>query len=139
MAQQFLLEIVTPERLLVREEVTEAQIPGREGEIGARPEHAPLLTELGIGVLSYVSDGRRRELSVGGGLAEILPDRVRVLADQAERADEIDVKRAEEAMRRANERLRGANLGLDVARALNALRRAQTRLKVAGKLRPEAQ
>src|SRR5215831_15086431 len=134
MAVTFRLEIATPERLVIREDVTEAQIPAKRGELGVRPEHAPLIAELGIGVLSYVSDGRRREMSVGGGVVEVLPDRTRVLADTAERPDEIDVKRAEESMRRANERLAGgARLGVDVARALNALRRAQARLRAAGK------
>ena len=135
MAQNFTLEIATPERLLIREEVTGAQIPTRKGEIGARPDHAPLIAELSIGVLSYVSEGRRRELSVSGGVVEVLPERVRVLADTAERADEIAVKRAEESLRRANARLAGPDLGLDVGRALNALKRAQARLKIAGRPR----
>ena len=78
--------------------------------------------------------GRRREMSVSGGVVEVLPDRVRVLADAAENADEIDVKRAEEALRRANERLMRPELGVDVARALNALKRAQARLKAAAQL-----
>jgi F-type H+-transporting ATPase subunit epsilon len=128
----FTLEIATPERLLIREQVTEAQIPAAQGEIGVRAEHAPLIAQLGIGVLSYVKDGRRKDLSVAGGVVEVLPDHVRVLADVAEDADEIDVKRAEEAVRRASERLGHPELGVDVARALNALRRAQTRLHAAG-------
>ena len=128
----FTLEIATPERLLIREPVSEAQIPARQGEIGVRAEHAPLIAELGIGVLSYVAEGRHKELCVGGGVVEVLRDRVRVLADVAEHADEVDVKRAEEAMRRASERLSHPNLGLDVARALNALHRAQARLRAAG-------
>ena len=127
----FTLEIATPERLLIREQVGEAQIPARQGEIGVRPEHAPLIAELGIGVLSYVANGLQRELSVSGGVVEVLPDRVRVLADLAEHADEIDVKRAEESLRRASERLARPELGLDVARALNALHRAQARVKAA--------
>ncbi|MBI3693614.1 MAG: ATP synthase F1 subunit epsilon [Acidobacteria bacterium] len=131
----FTLEIATPQRLLIREEVSEAQIPARKGEIGMRPQHAPLMAELGIGVLSYVAEGRRKELAVSGGVVEMLPDRVRVLADAAENADEIDVKRAEEAMRRAHVRLAGPDLGLDVGRALNALKRAQARLKAAGQVR----
>ncbi|MBI3666121.1 MAG: ATP synthase F1 subunit epsilon [Acidobacteria bacterium] len=135
MAQGFTLEIATPARLMIREEVTEAQIPTQRGEIGVRQDHAPLIAELSIGVLSYVSEGRRRELSVGGGVVEVLPERVRVLADTAEKADEIDVKRAEEAMRRANARLAGPDLGFDVGRALNALKRAQTRLKIAARQR----
>ena len=129
------LEIATPQRLLIREEVSEAQIPARKGEIGMRPQHAPLIAELGIGVLSYVAEGRRRELAVSGGVVELLPDRVRVLADAAEHADDIDVKRAEEGIRRADARLAGPDLGLDVGRALNALKRAQARLKAAGHLR----
>lgn len=135
MAQSFLLEIATPERLLIREEVSEAQIPARKGEIGVRPDHAPLIAELSIGVLSYVTEGRRKELFVGGGVAEVLPERVRVLTDTAERADEIDVRRAQDAMRRANERLGQPDLGLDVGRALNALKRAQTRLKITNQSR----
>lgn len=129
---QFTLEIATPERLLIREQVSEAQIPARQGELGVRAEHAPLIAELGIGVLSYVSDGRRKELVVSGGVVEVLPERVRVLADIAEQADEIDVKRAAEAQKRATERLIHPELGVDVGRALNALQRAQARLRAAG-------
>jgi F-type H+-transporting ATPase subunit epsilon len=135
MAEPFLLEIVTPERLLIREQVTEAQIPALSGEIGARREHAPLIAELGIGVLSYAGEGRTRHLSVSGGIVEVQRDRVRVLANTAEHADQIDVKRAEDAQRRANQRLQGPHLGLDVGRALNALQRAQTRLRVAALLK----
>jgi F-type H+-transporting ATPase subunit epsilon len=126
------LEIATPERLMIREEVSEAQIPAQQGELGVRPEHAPLIAELGTGVLSYVANGRQRSLSVSGGVVEVLPDRIRVLADAAEHADDIDVKRAEEAMRRATERLTHPELGVDIAQALNALKRAQARLKAAG-------
>ncbi len=127
----FTLEIATPERLLIREQVSEAQIPARTGELGVRPEHAPLIAELGTGVLTYLADGRRREMVVCGGVVEVLPDRTRVLADVAEHADEIDAKRAAEAQRRASERLTRPELGLDVARALNALHRAQARLQAA--------
>ena len=127
----FTLEIATPERLLIREQVSEAQIPARQGELGVRPEHAPLIAELGTGVLTYLADGRRREMVVCGGVVEVLPDRTRVLADVAEHADEIDAKRAAEAQRRASERLTRPELGLDVARALNALHRAQARLQAA--------
>ena len=127
----FTLEIATPQRLLIREQVSEAQIPARTGELGVRPEHAPLIAELGTGVLTYLADGRRREMWVCGGVVEVLPDCTRVLADAAEHADEIDVKRAAEAQRRAMERLSRPELGLDVARALNALHRAQARLRAA--------
>ena len=82
-------------------------------------------------MLSYVAGGRRREMSVSGGLLEVQPERTRVLADAAEKADEIDVKRAEEALHRAGERLMRPDLGLDIARAINAMRRAQARLRAA--------
>ena len=134
MADTFTLEVVTPERLLVREQVTEAQIPAMQGELGVRPEHAALVAELGIGPLSYLEGGRRREMSVSGGVVEISAHRTRVLAETAEHADEIDVKRAEEAERRANQRLQAPIAGMDVARALNALRRALNRLRVAKQL-----
>lgn len=131
MAETFELEVATPERLLVRERVTEAQIPLANGYIGVLPGHAPLLGALGTGDLMYVAEGRKRHMAVSGGWVEVLGDRARVLADIAEHADEIDVKRAEEALRRASERLLRAGSGVDVARALNALRRAQARLETA--------
>jgi F-type H+-transporting ATPase subunit epsilon len=133
-ADTFTLEVVTPERLLVREQVTEAQIPAMQGELGVRPEHAALVAELGIGPLSYLDGLRRREMSVSGGVVEISAHRTRVLAETAEHADEIDVKRAEEAERRAYQRLQAPIAGMDVARALNALRRALNRLRVAKQL-----
>ena len=128
----FTLEIATPERLLLREPVSEAQIPAKRGEIGVRAGHAPLIAELGIGVLSYTFEDRRKALVVAGGIVEVLPDRVRVLADVAEQADQIDAQRAQESERRANQRLLHPELGIDVARALNSLRRAQARLRAAG-------
>ncbi len=131
MADAFLLEIATPERLLVRERVTEAQIPARNGYIGVLPEHAPLLAELGTGDLTYVAEGRRRHLAVEGGWVEVLRDAVRVLANVAEKADEIDGKRAEEALLRARNRLDHPDVALDVVRALNAMKRAQARLDAA--------
>lgn len=133
MAETFELEIATPERLLVREPVSEAQIPLENGYIGVLPGHTPLLGELGTGVLAYVAGGRRRELVVSGGWAEVGEGSVRVLADVAENADEIDVARAEEARRRALDRLSRPPADLDVARALNALKRAQARLEVASR------
>jgi len=128
----FTLEIATPERLLLREQVSEAQVPTRRGEIGVRPVHAPLIAGLGIGVLRYTIEGGRKEIAVSGGVVEVEPDRVRVLADAAEPSEEIDIARAQESLRRAQPRLAGPDLGLDVARALNSLRRAQARLKAAG-------
>ncbi len=133
MAEVFELEIATPERLLVRERVTEAQIPSGNGYLGILPGHAPLLSELGTGDLTYVSEGRRRHLAISGGWLEVLNDSARVLANRAERADEIDLRRAEEALKRARTRLERLDPTVDVARALNAMQRAQARLEAASK------
>ena len=131
MADKFQLEIATPDRLLIREQVSEAQVPAANGYLGVLPGHAPLLAELGTGELSYVSGGKRQSLSVSGGWVEVLPDRVRVLATHAEKASEIDARRAEEALHRAEEHLAHPDAGIDVARALNAMTRAQARLAAA--------
>lgn len=132
MAATFQLEIATPERLLVREPTSEAQIPARNGYLGLLPEHAPLIGELAIGELRYTgAEGRRRSLAVHGGWVEVQPDHVRLLVDRAENADEIDLGRARQALERARDRLSHPDPGLDVARALNAMRRAQARLAAA--------
>ena len=132
MADTFQLEIATPERLLVQEQVTEAQIPGAEGMLGILPEHAPLLSELGTGELSYTTSAGRRSIVVSGGWLQVLQNHVRVLADRAELANEIDAARAEAALKRAQERLnQTAAANIDVARALNAAKRAEARLAAA--------
>ena len=133
MVETFELEVVTPDRLLVREQVSEAQIPLANGYIGVLPKHAPLLGELGTGDLTYVAEGRRRHMAVSGGWVEVLDDHVRVVADKAEKADEIDAARAEESRKRALDRLSHPAADLDVARALYALKRAQARLDAAAK------
>ena len=107
------------------------QIPGRNGYLGILPGHAPLITELGIGEISYRENGRSRCLAVAWGFAEVLPDRVSILAETAERAEEIDVRRAEKARQRAMQRLNGEDPKVDCARAQHALSRAATRLEVA--------
>ena len=127
----FELEIVTPARLVVRDRVEEMQIPGRNGYLGILPGHAPLITELGIGQIRYRENGRSRCLAVAWGFAEVLPDRVSILAETAERAEEIDVRRAEEAKKRAEQRLKSDDPNVDCARAQHALTRAATRLEVA--------
>ena len=135
MTDTFQLEVATPERLLIQEQVTEAQIPAESGMIGVLPDHAALLGELGAGELSYSSSGQgRRTVFVSGGWIQILNNEVRVMAERAEFANEIDVKRAEAAFKRAQERLAlpTAEKAIDVARALNALRRAEARLAAAG-------
>jgi F-type H+-transporting ATPase subunit epsilon len=131
MTETFELEIATPERLLVRERVDEAQIPASTGYIGVLPGHSPLLSTLGTGDLVYSAEGRRRHLTVSGGWVEVLGNHVRVLTNTAEKADEIDVKRADEALKRSRDRLTHSEAGLDVARALNAMKRAQARLESA--------
>jgi len=133
MAETFELEVATPDRLLVREQVSEAQIPLANGYIGVLPGHAPLLGELGTGDLTYVAGGRRRHMVVSGGWTEVLDEHVRVLADSAENADDIDVARAEEARLRALDRLSHPLADMDTARALNALKRAQARVETVAK------
>jgi F-type H+-transporting ATPase subunit epsilon len=132
MADVLSLEVVTPERLLVREEVTAVQAPAANGYLGILPGHAPLLAELGTGFLNYEAGGKRWHLAVQGGYLEILANRVRVLARAAERAEEIDVEGAKEAMKRAQEQVFNASLGVDPAAALNAMAWAQARLDAAG-------
>jgi F-type H+-transporting ATPase subunit epsilon len=127
------LEVVTPERQLVTESVSEVQLPGRNGYLGILPGHAPLITELGIGELSYRKGKETCYASVIWGFAEVLPERVVVLADFAERAEEIDVKRARAARDRAEERLRRPSPDTNWDRATLALQRALIRLQVAAK------
>jgi F-type H+-transporting ATPase subunit epsilon len=106
MADTIELEVVTPERQLVKESVTEAQVPAREGYIGVLPGHAPLLSLLGSGPLTYVpQSGSRKVLAIHGGFVEVLPDHITVLANLAERAEEIDLEKARAALKQANERL----------------------------------
>jgi F-type H+-transporting ATPase subunit epsilon len=121
------LEVATPERLMVREAVTEVQAPGKSGYMGILPGHAALLSRLGSGVLNYVAGGQRRYLAVAGGFLEVLPGKVRVLADVAERAEEIDAARARAALQRAQEQIGGE----EPAAALAAMDRALARMAAA--------
>jgi F-type H+-transporting ATPase subunit epsilon len=131
MAEALELEIVTPERLLVREEVTEVQIPAKNGYLGILPGHAPLLAELGTGYMHYEAGGRKWYMAIHGGFLEVLGAKVRVLADAAERAEEIDVARAREDMKKAEEQVFNPSLGVDPASALNEMASAQARLDAA--------
>jgi F-type H+-transporting ATPase subunit epsilon len=131
MADTFQLEVVTPEKIVVRELAEEAQIPGKEGYLGVLPGHAPLITELGVGEISYKTGGTEKRLAVAWGFAEVLADKVTILAETAERAEDIDLARAQKAKQRAEERLASGNTELDFTRAENALKRADTRLDVA--------
>jgi F-type H+-transporting ATPase subunit epsilon len=133
MADTLELEVATPERELVREQVSEVQIPARQGYLGVLPGHAPLLGLLGIGTLTYVAGGSKRHLSIHGGFLEILEDHVRVLADIAERAEEIDIQRAKTALQRSQEQAINPALGVDPAEALAATMRAEARIATAEK------
>jgi F-type H+-transporting ATPase subunit epsilon len=131
------LVVVTPERQLLRESVVEVTIPGLEGELGVLPGHAPLMTELGIGELRYrvATSSHPTSLAVIRGFAEVLPDRVTVLAETAERAEEIDVNRAEAALARAEKRLASNDTNMDWDRASAALQRSLIRIQIARKYR----
>ena len=133
MAETFQLDIVTPDRLLVREAASEVTIPGRSGYLGVLPGHAPLLTELGVGEIAYRNPSGVQRLAVAWGFAEVLPNKVTILAERAERPAEIDVARAQRAKERAQQRLQHAAPDVDHRRAREALERAQTRLDVAQK------
>src|SRR5215467_7650355 len=131
MPDTFQLEIVTPEKMVVRDAAEEAQIPGRNGYIGVLPGHAPLITELGAGEITYKRGGQIQHFSMAWGFAEILPDRVTVLAETVERADEIDTQRAQQSVSKAEESLKSAQTEEDYAQALGNMSRAQARLEVA--------
>jgi F-type H+-transporting ATPase subunit epsilon len=132
MAETIQLEVVTPERLVVSEPAEDIQIPGKTGYLGILPGHAPLVTEIAVGEISYHSSGQIKRLAVAWGFAEVLPTKVTILAETAERAQEIDVKRAQDAKQKAEEELRQAGAaGSPEAQA--ALQRANARLEVAGR------
>ena len=128
------LQIVTPDRLIVREQVDEVQIPGSEGYFGVLPGHTPMLASLAVGEMWYRKGQEKTYLSIAFGFAEVLPDRVTILARIAERAADIDPARAEESRRRAEERISQPKTEIDYDRARVALMKAMTRLQVAGRV-----
>ena len=133
MADTFKLEIVTPEKKVVDTAAEEVQIPAKNGYLGVLPGHAPLITELSVGEIIYCENASELRLAVAWGFAEVLPDKVTILAESAERPSEIDVERARKAKERAEQRLASGDATVDVDRALDALHRAETRLEVAAK------
>jgi F-type H+-transporting ATPase subunit epsilon len=133
MADTFQLEIVTPEKRVVKDSAEEMQIPGKNGYLGILPGHAPLITELAVGQISYVNGSETHSLCVAWGFAEVLPDRVTILAETAERGAEVDCDRARKAKERAEKRLSSGDPDVDVPRAQDALARATTRLEAAQK------
>ena len=131
------LVVVTPERQLLREKAVEVTLPGAKGCLGILPGHAPLMTELGIGELNYRSSGASGSsvVAIVQGFAEVLPDRVTVLAETAERAEEVDLARAEAAKARAEQRLASGDPNINWDRASVALQRAVIRIQIARKHR----
>jgi F-type H+-transporting ATPase subunit epsilon len=129
------LDIVTAERVVYTGDVDIVIAPGVAGQLGILPHHAPLMTTLQAGELRVRQGGVEDSLAISGGFLEVRPDRVIILADAAERAEEIDVDRAEAAKKRAEERLARKGAGIDEARAETALRRSLTRLEVARRVK----
>lgn len=133
------LEIVTAERVVYSEEVDVLVAPGVEGELGILPHHAPLLTMLKPGQIRVVRGGQETVMAVTGGFMEVLGNRVTILADAAERVEEIDLQRAEQALKLAQERIASRAADMDLERAVASLRRAQARLSVARRRRRRTQ
>ncbi len=129
------VDVVTAERVVFSDDVDIVVAPGTLGQLGILPHHAPLMTTLAPGELVTRKSGQEYALAISGGFIEVRPDRIIVLADSAERADEIDTARAEAAKERARQRLSHPVSGVDVARAEAALQRAITRIRVAEKRR----
>jgi F-type H+-transporting ATPase subunit epsilon len=138
MLPEFLtLEIVTPDRAVVHEKVDEVQIPGAEGYLGVLPGHTPLLTSLKVGQLWYRQGQEKFYVSIAFGFAEVLPDHVRILADFAERAEDIDLARAEAEKHRAEEILSKPSrvLDMDIERARVSMMKALIRIQVSTRAR----
>ena len=136
--QQILLQIVSAERALVNEQVDEVEIPGADGYFGVLPGHTPLLAMLGAGELWYrqgPGEANRHYLAIAFGFAEVTPGRVVVLAEIAEKADEIDVARAEAAKKRAEQRVASPTVDMDAERARIALMKSLIRLQVSSRAR----
>ena len=133
MADKFFLEVVTPQKAIVSEEIKSISAPGSEGEFCALKGHTTFLTSLKIGGIRYEdAAGNERVLIANGGFAEVLPDKVTILAESAERREDINVGRAKEAQTRAERRLSDKAADTDIVRAQAALQRALFRIKVAG-------
>jgi F-type H+-transporting ATPase subunit epsilon len=131
MADRLHLEIVTPSRRVVEVEVDEVRLPGSLGEMGVLPGHIPLLTSLAAGPLTYFDGANTTKYAVQGGFAEVLPDRVTILATVAESPDDIDVAAARANLRAANEKLKDASAE-ELDELTTAVRLAETEIEVAG-------
>ncbi len=131
----FQLDIVSAERHVSSDQVEVLVVPGAEGEMAILPSHSPLLTVLKPGEIRIVKDGEDSFIAVSGGFMEVMPEKVTILADTAERLEEIDIERAEAALKAAQERIATAPVDMDLQRALASLRRSQARVKVARRRR----
>jgi F-type H+-transporting ATPase subunit epsilon len=131
MADKLTLEVITPEKIALRETVDEIVLPGSNGELGILPDHAPLISQLKTGILSYRAGSDKKLMHVSGGFVEVLPDKVSVMADVAERADEIDLKRAQLARSRAEEMLSSREENADLQNTQLKLERALIRIQLA--------
>jgi F-type H+-transporting ATPase subunit epsilon len=133
MAKELFLEVVTPQNAIVSEEVQSIVAPGSEGEFGVLKNHTTFLSSLKVGTLRYTDmNGKERFLFINGGFAEVLPDKVTILAESAERRKNIDVKRATDSKDRAEKRIAAKATDTDLVRAEAALRRAVHRLSIKG-------
>ena len=128
------LRIVTPDRQIVHETVDEVEVPGADGYFGVLPGHTPLLAMLAVGELWYRKGAEKTYVAIAFGFAEVLPDRVTILAQLAERAEEIDVERAEAAATRAQERMARPTSEIDYERARIALMKSLSRLQVSSRV-----
>src|ERR1700750_278682 len=133
MADALQLEIVTPEKMVVNDVAEEIQISGKSGYLGILPGHAPLISELAVGEITYRNSSGAHYLAVAWGFAEVLPEKVTILAETAERPSEINVQRAQDAKQRAEQQLKSGDPNLDYLHVEAALQRAETRLQVAEK------
>ncbi len=136
MPDTFQLEVATPERLLVDEQVTEAELPGKNGYLGVLPGHAPLLSALGAGVLTYSSGGGQRVLAIDGGFVEVLGDHVRVLAEHAEYARDIQIDSARRQLEEASAKLKNLHDTAESEAVLRAIQKAQARVDAAERASP---
>jgi F-type H+-transporting ATPase subunit epsilon len=130
MADKLNLEVITPEKLALSEEVDEVVVPGLNGELGILPDHTPLISQLKTGVLTYRQGARSGRMHVSGGFVEVTPDRISVLSDVAEKPEEIDIDRAQRAKERAERRLASRGEDIDFHRAELKLQRAMIRIQV---------
>ncbi|MFA5537390.1 MAG: F0F1 ATP synthase subunit epsilon [Bacillota bacterium] len=134
MAKKILLEIVTPEKIVLSREVDSLIVPAAEGYLGILPGHAPLVSQLDTGVASVKVDGEVEKMAVCCGFIEVVADKVTLLCDVAELAEEIDVERALRAKKRAEERIAKKGVDVDLIRAEAALKRSLARLGAAGRI-----